>query len=49
MIIETFNQLKEVMGASVNVCACSQNARIVYINGNKITLPLELKEITKEK
>lgn len=49
MIIENFTQLQRILGENVSIYAHSNTAKIVYVNGNKIVLPLELKEITKEK
>ena len=42
MKIETFKQLKELLSDKVSIAAQSDNARIVWVNGNKIVLPIEV-------
>lgn len=42
MIINNFKELKEILNENISVAAHSDNAKIVYVEGNKIVLPMEV-------
>ena len=45
MIINTYKELKEYLkGSNATVSAQSDEAKIVYVNGNKVVLPMEVEE-----
>ena len=45
MIINTYKELKEYLkGSNATVSAQSDEAKVVYVNGNKVVLPMEVKD-----
>ena len=45
MIIKTYKELKEYLkGSNATVSAQSDEAKVVYINGSKFILPMEVKD-----
>ena len=45
MLIKTYTELKEYLkGSNATVSAQSDEAKVVYVNGNKVVLPMEVEE-----
>ena len=45
MLIKSYKELKEYLkGSNATVSAQSDEAKVVYVNGNKVILPLEVKD-----